>query len=300
MLNKISTVLLKSRAHVRGAKACQLNDISKSYATQASQIVSLKKSSDVDGVAIVSLNHPAVKNALSKSLVGEFSSILEDASRDTSIRALIIRSLVPGVFCAGADLKERLNMSQDEVGSFVDSLRSLSCQIEALPMPTIAALDGAALGGGLEMALSCDMRVIASTAKLGLIETRLAIIPGAGGTQRLPRLVGLAKAKELIFCAKVIDGIEAERLGIANIVVEQNKSRDAAARRSLELAAEIACQGPIALRMAKQAINKGVQVDISSSMDIEKSCYAQVIPTKDRIEGLKAFVEKRSPSYKGE
>lgn len=167
-------------------------------------------------------------------------------------------------------------------------------------MPIIAALDGVALGGGLEMALSCDLRVAADTTKMGLVETKLAIIPGAGGTQRLPRIVGPAMAKELIFTGRVIDGAEAFKLGLVNRVVAQNQEGDAAYGKALELAKEILPQGPIALRMAKTAIDRGIEVDLDTGLTIEEFCYAQVIPTKDRLEGLMAFKEKRSPRYKGE
>lgn len=167
-------------------------------------------------------------------------------------------------------------------------------------MPVIAAIDGAALGGGLEMALAGDIRTAASNVKMGLVETRLAIIPGAGGTQRLPRILSPALAKELIFTARIFDGNEAKKMGIINHVVEQNDKNDAAYQKALEIAQEIIPNGPIGVRMAKLAINKGLQVDLSTGYAIEEVCYAQVIPTKDRLEGLKAFIEKRKPNYKGE
>lgn len=167
-------------------------------------------------------------------------------------------------------------------------------------MPVIGALDGAALGGGLEMALACDIRTAAANAKLGLVETRLAIIPGAGGTQRLPRVLSPSLAKELIFTARVFTGAEAKEMGICNHSVEQNSTKDAAFLKALEIAREILPNGPIGVRMAKKAIDKGINVDLTSGYAIEEACYAQVIPTKDRLEGLKAFAEKRKPSYKGE
>lgn len=219
---------------------------------------------------------------------------------DKNVRCLIIRSEHPGIFCAGADLKERAQMPVEEVGPFVAGLRATLIDFMNLPMPTIAALDGVALGGGLELALSCDIRIAADSAKMGLTETKLAIIPGGGGTQNLPRLIGEAKAKELIFTARAIDGKEAASLGVVNHAVPQNEAGDAAYLRSLELAKEIIPQGPIALRVAKTAISKGSQVDLNTGLAIEQACYAQVIPTKDRIEGLKAFKEKRPPQYKGE
>lgn len=172
--------------------------------------------------------------------------------------------------------------------------------IEQLPLPTISAIDGAAIGGGLEMALACDIRTISDDAKVGLVETRLAIIPGAGGTQRLSRIVGPAVAKEMIFTARILDGKEAAELGICNHAMPQNEQNDAAYQKALEIATEILPNGPIGIRMAKKAVDHGLQVDINTAFAIEEACYAQVIPTADRLEGLKAFAEKRKPKYKGE
>lgn len=191
-------------------------------------------------------------------------------------------------------------MRPEEVGPFVAGLRQLLGDLEELPQPTVAALDGAALGGGLEMALACCLRTASSTAKLGLVETGLAIIPGAGGTQRLPRLIGACRAKELIYTSKILDGLQAASYGLVNYAVDQNDNGDAAYLKALELAEQIASQGPIAVRMAKLAINKGMQVDLHSGMAYEESYYSRVIPTKDRIEGLTAFKEKRRPQFKGE
>ncbi|XP_071321665.1 methylglutaconyl-CoA hydratase, mitochondrial isoform X2 [Trachinotus anak] len=225
---------------------------------------------------------------------------VEDIKKNNKVRSVILCSLAPGIFCAGADLKERAKMHQSEVGPFVSKARALITELGNLPVPTIAAIDGAALGGGLEMALACDIRIASNTAKMGLVETKLAIIPGAGGTQRLPRVIGVSLAKELIFAARVVDGTEAYRLGLVSNSVEQNKSGDAAYLQALQLAREINPQGPIAIRMAKLAINQGIEVDLSTGLAIEEACYAQVIPTKDRLEGLAAFKEKRRPHYKGE
>lgn len=163
-------------------------------------------------------------------------------------------------------------------------------------MPTIAAIEGAALGGGLEMALSCDFRIAGAKALLGCPETSLAIIPGAGGTQRLPRLIGLSKAKELIYTSRRIGADAAEKIGLVDYAVDENE----ALTKALELAREILPNGPIGVRMAKEAITKGFEVDQATGMAIERACYAQVIPTKDRMEGLQAFREKRKPTYKGE
>ena len=149
------------------------------------------------------------------------------------------------------------------------------------------------------MALACDIRVASDNSKMGLVETKLAIIPGAGGTQRLPRIIGPSMAKELIFTARVVGGNEAAKIGLVNHVVTQNDTGDAAYHRAIDLAREILPNGPVGVKMAKLAINKGIEVDIGTALAIEEGCYAQVIPTKDRLEGLQAFKEKRKPVYTG-
>jgi len=254
---------------------------------------------DHKGIAVFSMRRFRYKNAMSRNMIQRLSDAMDEVRFDTAIRVVVVRSEVPGVFCAGADLKERLTMNEKEVAVFVSKLRACVSGLRNLPMPTIAALDGAALGGGMEMALSCDLRVAADSAKLGLVETGLAIIPGGGGTQNLPRIVGPAKAKELIFTSRAFDGKQAEDYGVVNYCVDQNDENDAAYQRAVKLAEEILPNGPIAVRMAKAAINRGIEVDLESGLKYEEAYYAQVIPTKDRIEGLKAFKEKRKPNYQG-
>ncbi|KAJ9575845.1 hypothetical protein L9F63_007303 [Diploptera punctata] len=253
-----------------------------------------------NGIVTVGLNRPEAKNALSRTLAGNLFQAVEAVKIDKKVRAVIIRSLVPGAFCAGADLKERSKLTDSEVKDFVTFLRSLTNAVHDLPMPVIAAIDGFALGGGFELALACDIRTASSTVKLGLVETKLAIIPGAGGTQRLPRIVGPAIAKELIFTGRTLTGSEALHLGIVNHVTEQNVDGNAAYLKALEIAREIILNGPVGIRMAKVAINSGLEVDINTGFLIEGACYAQLIPTKDRIEGIKAFQERRTPKYIGQ
>ncbi|KAM5149101.1 enoyl-CoA hydratase domain-containing protein 2, mitochondrial [Mantella aurantiaca] len=253
-----------------------------------------------EGIAEIVMCRPRAKNSLGKVFVNEFFHSVDSLRHDSGVRVVVVRSAVPGVFCAGADLKERAKMSNLEVSLFVQELRKLMNEIAALPMPTIAAVDGYALGGGLELALACDLRISASSAKLGLIETTRGLLPGAGGSQRLPRLIGVGLAKELVFTGRRIDGSQAYDIGLVNDAIPQNESGDAAHKRALELAQEILPQAPVAVRMAKLAMNKGIEVDIGSGMAIEGMCYGQVIPTKDRIEGMAAFQEKRPPHYKGE
>ncbi|KAI8906905.1 ClpP/crotonase-like domain-containing protein [Gorgonomyces haynaldii] len=242
-------------------------------------------------IAVLTLNRPQQKNALGRQMIREFREHLQTL-KHSDARVLIVRSAVDKVFCAGADLKERQQMTQSEVNVFVDSLRAGFSELELLPIPTIAVLDGFALGGGLEMALACDIRVSGPDAKMGLVETKLAIIPGAGGTQRLPRLIGPSKAKELIFTAKVLNAQEALEYGIVNHVGN-------ASQLAYDMAQEIAKKGPIAVKMAKIAVHKGIECDTHTGMILEQQCYAQVIPTKDRLEGLQAFKEKRDPHYTG-
>mmetsp|Transcript_43768 Transcript_43768/g.98944 ORF Transcript_43768/g.98944 Transcript_43768/m.98944 type:complete len:294 (-) Transcript_43768:234-1115(-) len=248
------------------------------------------------GIVFVTLDRPAARNAFSRAMAADFTSVLNHLKHDRETRCVVIDSDVKNVFSAGADLKERLTMEEYEVGAFVEGLRQMFTALERLPMPTIAAIEGAALGGGLELAMCCDIRVAGKNASLGLPETSLAIIPGAGGTQRLPRLVGLARAKELIFTAERITAERAEAIGLVNYAVPPGRAKD----KALELAAAICANGPLATRLAKQAIGSGMQCDLSTAMDVERGCYAQVIKTKDRDEGLRAFHEKRKPEYIGE
>nr|XP_045370252.1 enoyl-CoA hydratase domain-containing protein 2, mitochondrial isoform X3 [Camelus bactrianus] len=227
------------------------------------------------------MNRPRARNALGHVFVSELLEALAQLREDRQVRVLIFRSGVKGVFCAGADLKEREQMSNAEVGVFVQRLRGLMNEIAAFPAPTIAAMDGFALGGGLELALACDLRV-------------------AGGTQRLPRCLGVALAKELIFTGRRLSGMQAQALGLVNHAVAQNEEGNAAYHRARALAQEILPQAPIAVRLGKVAIDRGMEVDIASGMAIEGICYAQNIPTRDRLEGMAAFREKRPPRFVGE
>lgn len=186
-------------------------------------------------------------------------------------------------------------MGPSEVRDFVNSLRSTFSSFEALSIPTIAVVEGVAFGGGLELALSCDLRICGKDAKFSLPETGLAIIPGAGGTQRLPRIVGRSRAKELIFTGRRFDAVEAVTMGVVNYCVPAGD----AYQKALELAREINQKGPLAVKMAKKAIDQGAEVDLPSALVVEEECYQQVLHTEDRLEGLAAFAEKRKPIYKG-
>ncbi|XP_004953317.1 probable enoyl-CoA hydratase 2, mitochondrial isoform X1 [Setaria italica] len=253
------------------------------------------------GILELRLERPEVKNAINWDVMRRLRSAIEKIQADATAKVVLVVSSVPGAFCAGADLKvwtcpERKLMSSSEVGEYARSLRSTFSSFEALPIPTIAVIEGAALGGGLELALSCDLRICGENAELGLPETGLAIIPGAGGTQRLPRIVGGSRAKELIFTGRRCDAAEAVMMGLANYCVPAGE----AYQKALDIAREIMQKGPLGIRMAKKAINQGTQVaDMSSALAVEGECYEQLLHTQDRLEALAAFAEKRKPVYTG-
>ncbi|KAG8860534.1 hypothetical protein FRB96_003788 [Tulasnella sp. 330] len=250
------------------------------------------------GITTLTLNRPAAKNAISINLLKELRESLDKVAFDPSVNVLIIRSSQPGSFCAGADLVERRSMTKPQVNKFLADLRAAFSLLEDLPMPTIAAIDGPALGGGLEMALSCDLRVAgASVTKIGLPEAKLGIIPGAGGTQRATRLLGSSKAKTLIFTGRMLTAQHALRWGVVDMVSEENES---AYDSALNLAKEINQSAPLALRAAKLAISRAPELDLDSGLSFERACYEPLLSTSDRIEALDAFREKRKPLFKGE
>ncbi|CCL99896.1 uncharacterized protein FIBRA_01921 [Fibroporia radiculosa] len=258
----------------------------------------LENLSSHPGISCLALNRPQAKNAISVKLLQEFRECLDTVHFDNSVRVLIIRSSAPGSFCAGADLIERRSMTKAQVDKFLLDLRGALASLENLPMPTVAAIDGPALGGGLELSLACDLRVAGhSVTKIGLPETRLGIIPGAGGTQRLTRLLGVAKAKSLIFTARSLSASEAHELGLVDYV---SVCESSAFDKSLELAKEICHNAPLALRAAKQAISRAPELSLESGLDFERASYEPLLNTSDRIEALNAFKEKRLPMFKGE
>ncbi|MDG4656401.1 enoyl-CoA hydratase [Ectobacillus antri] len=244
----------------------------------------------------ITLNRPKQANALSIVLLQELQEVLQQIKESKDIRVVILTGAGDKAFCAGADLKERAGMNEVEVREAVALIRSTINMVEELPQPVIAAINGVALGGGTELSLACDIRIASQTATLGLTETSLAIIPGAGGTQRLPRLIGLGRAKELIFTARRVPATEALEYGIVEYSVSPESLMDAC----INIATSIAANGPIAVQLAKQAISQGMQVDLHTGLRMERQAYEGVIGTKDRLEGLQAFKEKRKPEYRGE
>ncbi|MFO8033509.1 MAG: enoyl-CoA hydratase [Desulfohalobiaceae bacterium] len=247
------------------------------------------------GTAILTLNRPEAMNAFNFALLYALQEQVYSLRQRRDIRAVIITGAGEKAFCAGADLKERAQLSQEQVKEFIYTIRSLFTEVENLNKPVIGAVNGIALGGGTELALACDIRYSADQASMGLTETKLAIIPGAGGTQRLPRLVGRSRAKEMIFTGRRLDAEEARQIGLVDAVVPKEQLL----KKCLETASLICENGPLAVEQAKYAINTGLETDLHTGLAVESNAYWLTIPTEDRLEGLAAFREKRKPVYKG-
>lgn len=246
-----------------------------------------------DGIRVLVLDRPPV-NALGRELVDDLLTACDTLREDTQARCVVVRSAGKH-FCAGADLKERQGMTLDEVRAFVPKLAGVCNALAGLPVPTIAAVKGTAAGGGCEVALGCDLRILAEDATIGLRETALAILPGAGGTQRLPRLVGPAIAKRWIFTGRMHTAAQALEDGVAQQVVPAGYLEAAA----LDLARAIAANGPVAIRLAKRAIDGGADLGLAPALALEWDCYQGVLGTQDRLEALAAFAEKRPPKFQG-
>ena len=249
-----------------------------------------------EGVGLITLTRPEAANAMSVQLLKELGATLDRVNYDSTVRVVLLTGAGEKAFCAGADLKERQGMSDRQVKQIVQLIGATVAKVEALSQPVIAMLNGVAFGGGLELALACDLRIAASHIKVGLTETALGIIPGAGGTQRLPRLIGIGKAKELIYTARRLNTEQAKSYGIIEYVYEGHELRE----KALQLAEEMAKNAPLSLVQAKIAINQGIEVDLATGLKIESLAYSALIPTEDRLEGLLAFQEKRTPQYSGQ
>ena len=247
-------------------------------------------------IGIMTIERPEVFNCLNLETLQTMREYLAALNSQRDVRVVIVTGAGDKAFCSGADLKERRTMTEQQVQHYIRTIRDTFTELERLPIPVIAAINGLALGGGTELALACDMRVMSETAEMGLTETSLGIIPGAGGTQRLPRLVGKGVAKELILTARRVKAAEALQIGLVNRVAPADQVLAA----SRELAESIAANAPLALAQAKYAVDYGVEVDLATGLAIESNAYQVLIPTKDRMEGLTAFKEKRKPHYRGE
>ncbi len=246
-------------------------------------------------VAFVTLDRPEAMNAFNYDLLVELAQITESIRINPDIRIVIFTGSGERAFSVGADLKERKTLTDLQVKRNIYKIGEVFSAVEQLPQPTIAMMNGFAFGGGMELALACDFRIAADTASMGLTETGLGIIPGAGGTQRLPRLIGEAKALELILTARRLTAAEALNYG----VVTKIASSDDLAKETAAFAESILANGPIALQQAKFAIKQGMNVDLQTGLAIERKAYEITIPTEDRVEALNAFAEKRKPVFQG-
>ena len=246
-------------------------------------------------LAFVTLNRPDAMNAFNYDMLVELGQITESIRINPDIRLVIFTGAGERAFSVGADLKERKTLTDIKVKRNLYKIGDVFTAIENLPQPTIAMMNGFAFGGGMELALACDFRIAADTALMGLTETGLAIIPGAGGTQRLPRLIGEAKALELILTARKLTAAEALTYGVVTKVAPS----DELLQETAHFADTILANGPIALQQAKFAVKHGMNVDLQTGLAIERKAYEVTIPTEDRIEALAAFSEKRKPEFKG-
>jgi enoyl-CoA hydratase len=246
-----------------------------------------------DAIATLTIDRPEVKNALDLATVQEIRAALQTLAADADLGVLIVTGAGDAAFVSGADINDIRARGRDEGLAAINS--SLFAEIERFPRPTIAAVNGYALGGGCELALACDIRIAADTAKFGQPELGLGIIPGAGGTQRLPRLIGMGRAKHLILTGDLIDAKQALEIGLVTAVAPPGQLQI----RARELAKKVLRQGPLAARLAKIALNASARVDLDSGLMIETLAQAICYASEDKIEGTAAFLEKRKPKFTG-
>lgn len=242
---------------------------------------------------VLTIDREAARNALTREVVRAIGAYCRDAAEDESVRAIVLTGAGDKAFCAGADLKERRGMSVEEIRDFLAMYRTELRFLDQSPKPVICALNGVAFGGGLEIALCCDLRVAAPHAEVGLTEVSLGIIPGAGGTQRLTRLVGEAKAKEMLLLSQRVRAEEAQRLGIVHRVADEPM------QVALEWAEVIGEGAPIAMAAALEAVDAACDLPLDAGLAAELRAYERTLVSHDRVEALEAFVAKRKPSFTG-
>lgn len=248
-----------------------------------------------DYVAIITLNRPEARNAISLKMLNDFHLLLDELSSDDSVRCLVLTGSENKSFSAGADLKERSGMSELDTINFLERIQALTLKLSNFIKPTICALNGDAYGGGLELALSADLRIAHEKVTLGLTEVSLGIMPGAGGTQRLSRLIGVSKAFDMIFLAKKINAEEALKNGIINYLTKEEKLMDV----SLDIAEKISKNAPLGIKYAKKSILEGSELTLEKGLKIELENYKRLLFSKDRKEGIKSFMEKRPAQFIG-
>jgi len=248
-----------------------------------------------EGIATITFNRPKALNALNGALLAEMSQALDEIAADEDIRVLILTGAGDKAFVAGADISELATFDSLKAKTFGRRGHDIINKLQQLPIAVIAAVNGFALGGGTEISIACDFIYASENAKFGQPEINLGVIPGFGGTQRLPRLIGTNMAKELIFTGKMISAAEALQLGLVNKVVPH----DSLMAEVLKTAGVIASKGKVSLREAKQAVNKGMDVDLASGCGIEIDAFALCYASPDAREGTSAFLEKRQADFKG-
>jgi len=244
-------------------------------------------------IAELTLDRPEAMNAVSTQLARDLSAACAELSADPEVRVVLVTSTSPTAFCVGADLKERHSFSDADLLAQRPVTRAAYNGVLNLPMPTIAVVEGYALGGGLEIALSCDLIIAGSSAVVGLPEVSVGVIPAGGGTQLLTRRIGWSRAAGMIFTARRMPAGEAAALGVVDEVVDPGAARG----RGLELATQIAANSPVGLRQAKRAMRLGSDVDLATGLEVEDGCWRATAFSPDRAEGVAAFVEKRKPRW---
>ncbi|ABO50022.1 short chain enoyl-CoA hydratase [Desulforamulus reducens MI-1] len=247
-----------------------------------------------ENIAIITLNRPKVLNALNQEIISELHNLFDQLAGDEEVKVVILTG-GEKVFAAGADIPFMLGLTPKQAEELATSFHAAFDRIESLNKPVIAAIAGFALGGGCELSMACDLRIATEDAKFGQPEINLGVIPGAGGTQRLSRLVGVSRSKELIYTGKIIDAPTALSYGLINEIV---KAEDLLAKAK-KLAKGLASKPPVALGAAKRAINYGVEVDKNTGNCFERQCFALLFSTQDQKEGMNAFLEKRKAEFKG-
>lgn len=249
-----------------------------------------------EGIGLLTINRPEKLNAISTELTTELGALLDQIEVDESMRVLIITGQGEKAFVAGADIEELVDRDARAGRRVTRERQELFARIENLPIPVIAAINGYALGGGLELALACSIRICSENAQFGAPEVKLGIIPGDGGTQRLPRLVGLGRAMEMILTGDFIDAGQAHQIGLVNHVLPHDELLDTAK----DLARTIASRSPLAVQYAKQAVNRSMEGDTAGGYALESYLHALCCTTEDKKEGVAAFLEKRKGTFKGE
>lgn len=248
-----------------------------------------------NGIGMITLNRPKALNALNSELLTELNGLLDEIAQDESVKVVIVTGAGDKAFVAGADIAEMQSMSPMEGRAFGKFGQAIFSKLENIPQPVIAAVNGFALGGGCELAMACDIRIASDRAKFGQPEVSLGIVPGFGGTQRLPRLIGKGRAKELLYTADMINAEEAYRIGLVNKIVPADELLSTAK----ELAEKIMARAQVAVQLCKAAVNTGMDTDLESGIAYEAEVFGLCFASADQKEGMSAFVGKRKPNFTG-